>query len=344
MSLALLHARSPAAVLALTFDYGRGAPPGGGGACAPRLGCAGLPRPGRGALSIAQEFWPEAARLGRRRGARGVGRPGLGPIATASSSGGGGVRERSAPTQSSPDSIARGRHSPTTRASTALDGASPTRHAQDRLASPTAGLDRSGPSGPGRIAALHSTHLAVLRGRPRPAELRVVPWPAPTAALPNRVSRPTSGRAPVATRGRGKSGSSLLARARLVPPALRNRRTRIPGPDADRQGRARGRLACEGRCGRPASTDVNEHPRRSQDEAIRTIAERWGHRFAGGPDRPFERIKQLTEHFKDHKNDYAARRGLLMMVGKRSTLLKYLKAKSPQRFDVVVKRLGLRAG
>jgi hypothetical protein len=89
---------------------------------------------------------------------------------------------------------------------------------------------------------------------------------------------------------------------------------------------------------------VNEHPRRSQDEAIRTIAERWGHRFAGGPDRPFERIKQLTEHFKDHKNDYAARRGLLMMVGKRSTLLKYLKAKSPQRFDVVVKRLGLRAG
>jgi small subunit ribosomal protein S15 len=57
-----------------------------------------------------------------------------------------------------------------------------------------------------------------------------------------------------------------------------------------------------------------------------------------------ERIKQLTEHFKDHKNDYAARRGLLMMVGKRSTLLKYLKAKSPQRFDVVVKRLGLRAG
>ena len=57
-----------------------------------------------------------------------------------------------------------------------------------------------------------------------------------------------------------------------------------------------------------------------------------------------ERIKQLTEHFKDHKNDFAARRGLLMMVGKRNTLLKYLKAKSPQRFDHVVKRLGLRAG
>jgi small subunit ribosomal protein S15 len=57
-----------------------------------------------------------------------------------------------------------------------------------------------------------------------------------------------------------------------------------------------------------------------------------------------ERIKQLTGHFKDHKKDFAARRGLLMMVGRRNTLLKYLKAKSPPRFDEVVKRLGLRAG
>jgi small subunit ribosomal protein S15 len=57
-----------------------------------------------------------------------------------------------------------------------------------------------------------------------------------------------------------------------------------------------------------------------------------------------ERIKQLTEHFKDHKKDFAARRGLLMMVGRRNTLLKYLKSKSPERFDSVVKRLGLRAG
>jgi len=57
-----------------------------------------------------------------------------------------------------------------------------------------------------------------------------------------------------------------------------------------------------------------------------------------------ERIKGLTEHFKTHKNDFAARRGLLVMVGRRSTLLKYLKQRSPQRFDQVVARLGLRAG
>ena len=56
------------------------------------------------------------------------------------------------------------------------------------------------------------------------------------------------------------------------------------------------------------------------------------------------RIEHLTDHFKTHKNDFAARRGLLMMVGKRNTMLKYLKQKSPERFDQVVRRLGLRAG
>ncbi len=56
-----------------------------------------------------------------------------------------------------------------------------------------------------------------------------------------------------------------------------------------------------------------------------------------------DRIKGLTEHFKTHKKDYASRRGLLMMVGRRSTLLKFLKNKSRQRFEQVVKRLGLRA-
>lgn len=56
-----------------------------------------------------------------------------------------------------------------------------------------------------------------------------------------------------------------------------------------------------------------------------------------------ERIKGLTEHFKTHKKDFAARRGLLMMVGKRSTLLKFLKSRSPERFEQVVKRLGIRA-
>jgi small subunit ribosomal protein S15 len=56
-----------------------------------------------------------------------------------------------------------------------------------------------------------------------------------------------------------------------------------------------------------------------------------------------ERIKSLTEHFKSHKNDFAGRRGLLMMVGRRNTLLKFLKSKSARRHEALVKRLGLRA-
>lgn len=56
-----------------------------------------------------------------------------------------------------------------------------------------------------------------------------------------------------------------------------------------------------------------------------------------------ERIKGLGDHFKSHKNDFAGRRGLLMMVGRRNTLLKFLKNKSRQRHEALVKRLGLRA-
>ncbi|MBM4014702.1 MAG: 30S ribosomal protein S15 [Planctomycetes bacterium] len=56
-----------------------------------------------------------------------------------------------------------------------------------------------------------------------------------------------------------------------------------------------------------------------------------------------DRIKSLTEHFKSHKNDFAGRRGLLMMVGRRNTLLKFLKNKSSQRHEALVKRLGLRS-
>jgi small subunit ribosomal protein S15 len=57
-----------------------------------------------------------------------------------------------------------------------------------------------------------------------------------------------------------------------------------------------------------------------------------------------ERIKELTEHFKTHKNDFAARRGLLTMVGRRNRLLRYLKGRAADRFENVVRRLGLRAG
>lgn len=53
-------------------------------------------------------------------------------------------------------------------------------------------------------------------------------------------------------------------------------------------------------------------------------------------------IEELTEHLRVHRKDYTSRRGLLMMVGARSKLLKYLRNKTPDRYQAVVNRLGLR--
>ncbi|MBI5431571.1 MAG: 30S ribosomal protein S15 [Planctomycetes bacterium] len=55
-----------------------------------------------------------------------------------------------------------------------------------------------------------------------------------------------------------------------------------------------------------------------------------------------EEIKALTEHLRTHRKDYTSRRGLLMMVGGRSKLLKYLRTKAPERYQLVVNKLGLR--
>lgn len=54
------------------------------------------------------------------------------------------------------------------------------------------------------------------------------------------------------------------------------------------------------------------------------------------------RIKDLTEHLKTHKKDHASRRGLLQMVGKRSSLLKYLTKTDRERYAKIISRLGLR--
>ena len=54
------------------------------------------------------------------------------------------------------------------------------------------------------------------------------------------------------------------------------------------------------------------------------------------------RIQDLTEHFKAHSKDHSSRRGLLMMVSKRNSLLKYLKLCSKQRYQDTLNRLGLR--
>jgi small subunit ribosomal protein S15 len=54
------------------------------------------------------------------------------------------------------------------------------------------------------------------------------------------------------------------------------------------------------------------------------------------------RIATLTEHFKGHKKDNHSRRGLLMMVALRRKLLDYTKSKSDERYQSLIKRLGIR--
>ena len=54
------------------------------------------------------------------------------------------------------------------------------------------------------------------------------------------------------------------------------------------------------------------------------------------------RISHLTEHLRNNKKDHASRRGLIMMVGKRNALLKYLRRTHPDRYQKLISDLGLR--
>lgn len=55
-----------------------------------------------------------------------------------------------------------------------------------------------------------------------------------------------------------------------------------------------------------------------------------------------QRIQQLTEHLKIHAKDHASRRGLLMMVAKRRSLLDYLKRTASDRYKGLLEKLNLR--
>jgi small subunit ribosomal protein S15 len=54
------------------------------------------------------------------------------------------------------------------------------------------------------------------------------------------------------------------------------------------------------------------------------------------------RINDLTEHLRSHPKDHSSRRGLLKMVGTRSSLLKYVRGKDIKRYQAIISRLGLR--
>ena len=55
-----------------------------------------------------------------------------------------------------------------------------------------------------------------------------------------------------------------------------------------------------------------------------------------------ERIKNLTEHLKNHKKDYHTRRGLVIMVSKRKKLLNYLNNNNSEKYKSLIKELGIR--
>lgn len=54
------------------------------------------------------------------------------------------------------------------------------------------------------------------------------------------------------------------------------------------------------------------------------------------------RINELQDHFKAHKKDHASRRGLLLLVGKRNRLLKYMASSNREGYLSLIKKLGLR--
>lgn len=55
-----------------------------------------------------------------------------------------------------------------------------------------------------------------------------------------------------------------------------------------------------------------------------------------------DRIRHLTEHLREHKHDFATRRGLLKLVGRRRRQLRYLSNVDVDRYHAVLNRLGLR--
>jgi len=55
-----------------------------------------------------------------------------------------------------------------------------------------------------------------------------------------------------------------------------------------------------------------------------------------------ERINSLTQHLRVHKHDFASRRGLLMMVSNRNSLLRYLARTAREKYTDLISRLGLR--
>ena len=85
----------------------------------------------------------------------------------------------------------------------------------------------------------------------------------------------------------------------------------------------------------------------SKAEKIRTVTAYQAHETDTGTSEVqiailTERINGLSDHFKMHKKDHHSRRGLLKMVSQRRRMLDYLRRCGPDRYQALIKRLGLR--
>ena len=82
----------------------------------------------------------------------------------------------------------------------------------------------------------------------------------------------------------------------------------------------------------------------TKQEVINAFAKREGD--TGSPEVQIalltQRILQLNDHFAEHKNDFHSRRGLQQMVGKRRSMLKYLKDTDIERYRELIAKLGIR--
>ena len=92
------------------------------------------------------------------------------------------------------------------------------------------------------------------------------------------------------------------------------------------------------------TTDTVRSAPKSKSEIISSFATSSGD--TGSPEVQValltERINQLTEHLKNHPHDHHSRRGLLLLVGRRRRLLKYLAKVDISRYRALIERLGLR--
>ncbi len=85
-------------------------------------------------------------------------------------------------------------------------------------------------------------------------------------------------------------------------------------------------------------------PKNKKDEIVKEYGR--GKADSGSPEVQValltEEISNLTVHLKIHKKDHSSRRGLLKMVGKRNSLLKYLNTKDEKRYRELITKLGIR--